>query len=306
HQKPYLDFFYNQAPLLPYVYAAWMKCTHLTWVSAKVFSALLTAFLGTLLFADVWVRTRNKAAGFAALLLFASSTLVFAWFPLVKTYSLAEVFLFSSYFAVSRISEDFAPLLILSGGLFWGLSVDTRSYLLLLMPIFLWWTLRHSGAGLKHRAAVLFFIGFALGSLPSLWLFVQSPDIFLFDNLRYHALRSSAGLVGWWWEKLIIVLQLFLGSSTANGLQWSILVFVIIGLALAVPGKMLSARFATQLAVGSALISMLPTPAYVQYFSICVPFLIAAAVSAVVDLWNGLVSPRERAIASLCCVVLMM
>ena len=305
HKRPYLDFFYNQAPLLPYVYAAWMKFTQISWISAKFFSALLTALLGTLLTADVWRRTRSRAAGSAALILFASSTLVFAWFPLVKTYSLAALFLFASYFVIGRISESFSPWLIVSGGLLFGLSVDARSYLLLLIPVFIWWVCRQSAAGVRFRAVVWFLVGFALGTLPALWLFLSSPDIFVFDNLRYHALRSSAGLVGWSWEKVVIVFQLFLGSGTANGLQWSVLVFVIVGLALAVPGKKLSARLAMQLATVLALISLLPTPAYVQYFSLCIPFLIAAAVTAVVELWGGLVSHRERVVAALCCAVLV-
>lgn len=304
HRRPYLDFFYNQAPLLPYVYAAWMRCTQTSWISAKLFSALLTAVLGTLLCADVWRRTRRRSVGLAAVILFASSTLVFAWFPIVKTYSLAGVFLFAGYYVTSYISGRFLPWVILSGGLLFGLSVDARSYLLLLIPIFICWIVGQSPVGIRLRAAVWFLAGFGLGTLPALWLFLSSPGIFLFDNLRYHALRSSSGLVGWSWEKVIILLQLFLGSGTANGLQWSILVFVLVGLALAVPHKKLSTPLAMQLATGVALISLLPTPTYVQYFSLCVPFMITAAATAVTDFWEGLVSHRERVIAGLCCAVL--
>jgi len=305
HKTPYLDFFYNQAPLLPYVYAGWMKCTETSWVSAKLFSALLTAVLATLLCADVWRRTRSRVAGFASSILFASSTLVFAWFPIVKTYSLADVFLFASYFVTDHISERFSPWLIVSGGLLFGLSVDARSYLLLLMPVFLYWVFGQSAVNDRHRAVVRFLAGFVIGTLPALWLFVSSPGTFLFDNLRYHALRSSAGLVGWWWEKFVIVLQLFLGSGEANGLQWSILVIVIGGWSLSNPGKKLSAPLAMHLAAGLALISLLPTPAYIQYFSLCVPFLITAAVTAVADFWEGLVSRREKVIAALCSAVLV-
>src|SRR5579863_3526665 len=53
HKNPYLDFFYNQAPLLPYVYAAWIKLGGVSWRSAKIFAALLTALLGTLVYLDV-------------------------------------------------------------------------------------------------------------------------------------------------------------------------------------------------------------------------------------------------------------
>src|SRR5215475_6128884 len=43
HKKPYIDFLFEQAPLFPYVYALWMKCFGVTWSSARLFAALLTA-----------------------------------------------------------------------------------------------------------------------------------------------------------------------------------------------------------------------------------------------------------------------
>src|SRR5271169_700175 len=50
HKTPYLDFFYTQAPLLPYVYAIWMKFVGVTWVSGRTLPALLTTLLGLLMF----------------------------------------------------------------------------------------------------------------------------------------------------------------------------------------------------------------------------------------------------------------
>ena len=97
HKKPYLDFMYEQAPLLPYVYALWMKCFGISWNSVRIFSALLTTLLGTLLYEHVCRQTRNWLAGLSAVVLFASSALVFAWFPVVKTPSLAGLFLFAAY-----------------------------------------------------------------------------------------------------------------------------------------------------------------------------------------------------------------
>src|ERR1017187_3808379 len=94
HKKPYLDFFYTQAPLLPYVYAIWMKVTTVSWTSAKLFSVLLTVLLGTLLYEHVCHETRNWLAGVSAAVIFAANTLVFAYFPMVKTYSLAGLLLF--------------------------------------------------------------------------------------------------------------------------------------------------------------------------------------------------------------------
>ena len=73
HKAPYLDFFYTQAPLLPYVYAAWLKLAGISWFSARVFCALLTAVVGGLLYDHVCRETGKWLAGVSAVVLFASA-----------------------------------------------------------------------------------------------------------------------------------------------------------------------------------------------------------------------------------------
>ena len=106
HQRPYLDFFYNQAPLLPYVYSAWMKIAGVTWDSGRMFSVLLASLLGVLLYEHIYRETRSWLAGLSAVILFASSTLVFAWFLVVKTHGLAALLLFAAYVMVSRTTRS--------------------------------------------------------------------------------------------------------------------------------------------------------------------------------------------------------
>ena len=229
HKKPYLDFFYNQTPLLPYGYGVWMNFSGISWNSARMFSVLLTTLLGVLLYGHVCQQTRKWVAGFVAVMMFASSTFIFAWFPVVKTFSLAGLFLFSAYVVVSQISAESSPWPIAAGGLLLGLSVDTRSYLLLITPVFVWWIF-HNTDTRGRLASVLWFLGgFTVGIAPCLYLFISSPDAFLFDNLGFHAIRSSGGLIGFWRDKLVVVLMLFLGHSQCNGIQDSILFFISLG-----------------------------------------------------------------------------
>ncbi len=101
-KAPYLDFFYTQAPLLPYAYALWFKLTGLSWISARTFAALQSALLGGLIYAHVGRETQKWLAGFAAVILFGSSSLIFAWFPIVKTFPLATPFLFLAYMILAR------------------------------------------------------------------------------------------------------------------------------------------------------------------------------------------------------------
>jgi hypothetical protein len=305
HKKPYLDFFYNQAPLLPYVYALWMKCSGISWSSARIFSALLTTLLGVLLYEHICSQTRNWIAGLSAVVLFASSTLVFAWFPVAKTHTLAGLFLFSAYVVVSRLSAGSPRWMIAAGGVLLGLSVDARSYLLLLAPAFVWWIFCTLDGAIRLKSILWFLGGFTIGVAPCLLLFIPSPDVFLFDNLRYHAIRSGGGLIGWWQEKLVVVLQLFLGARDGNGLQWSILFFVSVGFLPSTPGRRYPPRFAFQIAVLLAVICLLPTPAYPQYFCLCVPLLIVSAVCAVNELFTNLQSRRERLAAIVACSAVM-
>ena len=295
HKRPYLDFFYQQAPLLPYVYALWMKGFGISWNSARILSALLTTLLGTLLYEHVCRQTRNWLAGFAAVVLFASSALVFTWFTVVKTYSLSGVFLFSAYVVVSELPATSPRWLMGAGGLLLGLSVDTRSYLLLLIPVFLWWIFHNCDTRVRLASILWFLGGFTIAMVPCLYLFISSPDAFLFNNLGYHAIRTNAGLIGMWREKLVIVLILFLGG--ARGIQNSILFFISLGFVLSIRRPRYPPRLAFQIAVILAIICLLPTPPYPQYFCLCVPFLIVSAVCAVNELFTHLESRRERLVA---------
>jgi Dolichyl-phosphate-mannose-protein mannosyltransferase len=291
HKAPYLDFFYTQAPLLPYIYGLWMKLFGISWFSARNFSATLTIILGLLIYEHVCHETRKWIAGVAAAIVFASSTFIFAWYPLVKTYSLAAVFLFGAYVIVSRLSPVSSPWLAAVAGLLFGLSVDTRSYVVGLAPILLWWIFRHSDAPNGIPRILWFLGGLTVGLVPSLYLFICSPDLFLFNNLGYHALRSDAGLVGGWRIKLFVALKVLLGAED-NGGQFSILSALYFFVILALRMHRGAALLAFLIALGLGFISILPTPPFVQYFCLCMPFLIVAVLCGMSDYVTSLGATR--------------
>ena len=302
HKAPYLDFFYTQAPLLPYVYAGWLRFTGISWFAARVFAALQTAVLGGLIYEHVCRETGKWMAGFSAVVLFASSSFVFAWFPIVKTFPLATLFLFLAYVIFARRSQASSGWWIAAAGLFFGLSVDTRSYLVAVAPVFLWWTFRQNRG--HWLARLLWFAGgFTIGVLPSLILFFASPDAFLFNNLGYHAMRSKAGLIGLWEDKAMVLLATFGGRFT--GFQFSVLSLTCVGLIVFQRLRRDASLLALAIAFALGLVSILPTPASMQYFSMVVPFLIVAAVCSVSDYLASLQSQREIRIAVAVCVVLL-
>ncbi len=301
HKKPYLDFFYNQAPLLPYVYGYWMKMAGVSWISGRMLCVLLTTLLGVLVYEHVCRQTQSWSIGLAAVTLFASSTLVFAWLSVVKTHCLTVVLLFGAYALVSR--KDTACGMAL-GGLLLALSVDTRSYVILIAPVFVVWIVRNVDGERRLKLVCWFCSGFVVGLLPSIDLFLAAPDIFLFDNLLYHGVRSSHGLIGWWQEKVVVIVQLFLGSHESNGLQWAVLFFAACGLNSGGPRRS-SSRLALQLAIVTAIICLLPTPTYIQYFSTCLPFLIVSAVCGANEFTKDLDASQHRVAAGVACALLL-
>lgn len=304
HKKPYIDFLFEQAPLFPYAYAFWMKCFGLTWTSARLFAALLTAVTGTLLFEDICHQTRHWLAGLCGTIMFAASMLIFGFFPVAKTFSLAALLVFSAYVVVNRLASKSSSWLAAGGGVLLALSIDTRSYLVVVVPLFILWIMRSSEAKDARRLTKWFLAGCAVGILPCLYFFLSSPDAFLFNNLGYHAIRSNGGLVGMWEEKIVVLLQLFLMGPESNGLQNGILFFTSIGLLSATGKRRYPPRFAFQIAIAVGLVSLLPTPAWPQYFSLCVPFLLVTAVCTTDDMVCALESRRGRTYALAGCTLL--
>jgi hypothetical protein len=302
HKAPYLDFFYTQAPLLPYVYALWLKFAGISWSSARVFCALLTTLLGGMIYEHVCRETGKWLAGLSAAILFASSSFVFAWFPIVKTFPLAMPFLFFTYVILARLSPSSSGWWLALAGIAFGLSVDTRSYVVGVAPVFVWWLFRH---GTSRRAARLlwFAAGFVIGIVPSLILFFASPDAYLFNNLGYHALRSKAGLIGLWQDKLMVLLATF--GRRFTGFQFSLPTLICLAALLLRRMKRDSTLLAFAIAFVLGVVSLLPTPASMQYFAMIMPFLIVAAVCTVSDYLAGLQSPREIRAARWVCAALM-
>ena len=268
HKTPYVDFFYTQAPLLPYVYGMWMKFMGLTWVSARTLSALLTVVLGLIVYGHVCRLTGKSLAGLSAVVLFAASTLVFAWYPIAKTYSLAGLFLFLAYAMVSRLSPASSPWWIACGGLLLGLSVDTRSYLAGVAPVFVWWIIRQSETSKRISNALWFLASAAIGIAPSAFLFALSPDRFLFDNLGYHAMRSSAGLIGDLRAKIHVARVVLVGPDD-NGLQFGMVSSISVALVVLWRKGASAALFPFLIAFVLGFISNCPRP-HTPSISACV------------------------------------
>lgn len=261
---PYRDFFYEQAPLLPYVYGPVGALTGESWYALRGLSVAFALVAGLLLYRFVLGR-HGRGAAIAAVVLYAGSGLVFGYLTLVKTYALTVLLVFGAFVLASRGAWPPAGVLL-------ALAVDTRLLLLAVVPVF-------AVAALRDRRMGSFGAGLATGLVPSLVLFAISPRAFLFDNVRYHSLKSSAGLVGDAHEKAQTAATL-LGlepTDRALGIQFGLLVLAA-ALALAWSTRRRRFPLALGIAIALGIVSFLPTPSYLQYFTLAVPFLIVGAL----------------------------
>src|SRR5690348_7510899 len=93
---PYRDFFYEQAPLLPYVYGPIGALTGESWYALRGLSVAFAITAGLLLY--LFVRDRHGvAAGLAAVMVYAGSGLVFGYLTLVKTFALSTLLVFGAF-----------------------------------------------------------------------------------------------------------------------------------------------------------------------------------------------------------------
>ncbi len=278
HKLPYIDFFYTQAPLLPYVYGFWMYLIGDSFFAGRVLSACLTSALGILVYIQVYDHTKKRVMGFLAVLLFATNSLVFTWMPIAKTYALSSLLLFASYVVTSRLSSRSSRLAFLAAGLLFGLSIEVRVFFAAVLPVLLLYIFRSPGISAKKTAICGFLAGIAVAVLPSLYLFSLRADSYLFNNLGYHAIRSPGGLIGNVDQKLGAVLLAAILGPPGNGPQLGLLLVIYL-FAIVKTGKA-TAALPFQMGATLAVISLLPTPAYLQYWCVVIPFVVVAAVCA--------------------------
>ena len=258
---PYRNFFYEQTPLLPYVYGPVGWLSGESWYTLRGVSVAFAIATGLLLF--LFVRKRQgPAVAFAAVTVYAGSGLVFGYLTVVKTFALSLLLVFAAFVLAEAGRWIGAGLLV-------GLAVDTRLLLVAVGAVFLVTAWRRRGLG--HFAT-----GLLVGLIPSFVLLGTVPGEFWFDNVRYHSLKTPGGLVGDAHQKAQTAGTL-LGlepTDRALGIQFGLLLLVAV-LAL-LWRRRLSLALAIAIALG--IVSFLPTPSYVQYFSLLVPFLVVAAV----------------------------
>ena len=296
---PYLDFFYTQTPLLPYVYGAVLAVFGKEWIFARLTSAVLTALVGTLLFHMVHRQARSLAWAGLALFLFLSNSMILAWYLTVQTYALSSLLLLLTIYLVQHAEEASSPALhLVLAGVTLGAACLTRLFFAGLIPCFLlyfWLNSTYHKRWLPCSLRLMFGIG--LGLLPLLALFVADPAATWFNNMGYHLARSQMGFLESLPSKGVIlkVLTGFRLSRKSAGVQIPVVFYL--GLISTIYCLYRRQWNLVMLCAWCLLVlNFIPTPAYVQYYCTVIPLFLLLSLSAAKPLWEWFTQHRLRSI----------
>ena len=288
---PYLDFFYPQMPLFPYLYGIWLEIFGWSWSSARIFSSLLS--IGC--FSVLCLSLRNRvvpALACLGLLLFVCSELVVGWYPTAQTYSATTLLCLLAYYLIQREDLAHSTGRIVLVALLLGLTLNFRLFYLSILPLFalqIWY--RASTARVRMRNLSYFAFGLALTLCPILILTVSDWSAVWFNNWGYHAVRSemSAAEIYAHRVEMLSILAGVLPDERLDGWQHGFLFF---GALLHAIFRLFQRRL-PDLAFGIGLVlfvsSLLPVPIYLQYFCVSVPFFIISTILFVAEIttWVG-------------------
>ncbi len=298
-KTPYTDFFYQQMPLMPYIYAGWFWLTDVSWYGARFFSALLGVASGLLLGWCVYKELRKPYAALAAILLYATNTVVFVWFSPVKVHSLSFFLLIAGYALWSYAPGRQRGILRFLVGLLIAFSLNIRLMMLVVIPGFyldLW--LNKELQQRRWTQALFFTLGLLVGCGMDYYFLAVCPECFFFDNIGYHAMRSGAGFIADFQQKLEIFYEL-----TGVTLKYGLASFQQLCLTMASCAYFIlmlrQKRITLDMSVLVLLtaVNLLPTPTFLQYFSVTVPFMVIQSVILFTRLWTRLQQPGVHVLA---------
>jgi len=283
-RRPYLDFFFAQAPLNAWWNAAWMFVFGESWRALHAVASAATAG-AVLLSADFvfvrapWQRWRLPVS-LAAVLLIGGNWLLVEFGPIAQAYALCMLLTVVAFrLAVAAAGHRGLLLTALAGC---AASASAAASLLTVpaAPVVLLWILIYNRVGGRLARFAAFVAGAAVPWLPVLWLYLLGPYQVRFGIIDFHllyrqvdwdgSLRHNLELMSDWINSAH---ALFLGLLAAAGF-----LYIARG-----SGWVRERRAEFYLCgwMAAAQIAYLcyVRPTFQQYFSLVIPFLgIPAAV----------------------------
>lgn len=283
-KRPYIDFFFAQAPLNAWWNAAWMWVFGESWRVAHAAATVATA--GTVLlaadfiFVNVPLPRWRLPISLAAVLLIGGNWLLVEFAPIAQAYALCLLLTMASFrFAVAAVGRKGVLLSVLAGC---AAAASAASSLLTapIAPVVLLWIIVYNRVGNRLARLAAFIAGAALPFLPVLWLYLHGAYQVRFGMIDFHlfyrqvdwdgSLRHNLELMASWIDSGH---ALFLGLLAVAGV-----LYIARGSGW-VRERRAEFYLAGWMALGQIAYLCYVRPTFAQYFSLTVPFLgILAAV----------------------------
>ena len=271
---PYVDFFFPQMPLTPYLYAAGQVLFGASMESGRLVAVSAATASGVLVFYGI---RRNLCFGMAVLgtALFATHWLCIDWLVTSKTHSLSVM---TALAAMLFAERDDRPSAV-AAGVIAGLCFAGRA---LMLPVVVG-VLIHLWADGDRRRLRSAGVGFFVACIPVIALYAMDPAAFWFDNFGYHAVRADGeGYVKDVPQKLAQLASVFLsplwsspggGLAESTGLQTTPVVIMA-----ALAWRRCPSHPWAWLSFLLIAFAVLPSPTYSQYFVVVVGPLVIASM----------------------------
>jgi len=288
---PYLDFFYNQMPYLPYAYSLISDFGFSSLFFGRLMSAAASLLLGLLLFWLTYKLSRDTKISLLLFFLYGLHGLTLTWHSTVKTSTFSDLwgFVFLIFFIsyLSSEKQKTKNLMLFFSGIFIGLALNFRlTHMILLLTASLLIFLLPPWESIRKRISNFVFLlfGAVLSSSFAIYLFLRDPYIFIFDNLIF---RQIWGLEV---VKMNFLTRLFTLSKFLFYPQ-DLPIIILASLSLVYLIRQLRRRYKTSLedrstivvlsfAFSIIILSFFISPTQFQYFAQAFPFLLIACIPA--------------------------
>ncbi len=269
-QTPYFDFFYPQAPSLPFVFAPIADWGINSLFLGRLISLLISLILGLLLFFYYRRITTASKSSLWLYFFYTFNAFFLVYHPVVKTYVWSDLFGFLSLIFLS----NFLFLNQKKSNLFWtglfiGLAFNFRATFLVIFILEVVVILFFYQIPNRFKSILGLFSGALISSIPSLVFFFKNPWVFIFNNFTYHQT----------WGKEVVqmgVMQKFLvlGKFIFYPQNLLLIVLAVCGIWWSFKNNFRPGKIAFIFAMVLVIIYFLATPTQFQYYEQALPYVL--------------------------------
>lgn len=293
---PYLDFFYPQMPILPFLHAVWISLLGADWETARLIATLFATATATLLFS--YLRGfRGTSIATLALVTFATAPEILSWFTVCKTYVFAAFPLIVSCLLLHHsLCQEHTEgeyrrklffLLHFISGLLLGIAIGIRLFYIFFIPVYFLYVLIKGEQTYRKTAFSAQLLGLALAATPHLFFMIRDFDTYWFNNIGYHLNRNHrpediAETLRF--ETIALATGIHLKEHFAS-LLLPLLLWSNIGIVFFSAVQRRMPPIATALGLILFISYLIPTPIHLQYFATCIPFFILGISTAPIRRW---------------------